>query len=106
MKTFSDVERYEVSLIDGEGNKNHFIGRIRNFEFLSGWNKFIKERAKATEAKDNEKAIHIQYEMMGFLFGVDTAIMKAYSNETIGNIITDYAEFVEKKKTAQVKAEK
>jgi hypothetical protein len=106
MNTFSDVERYEVDLIDSEGNKNHFIARVRNFDFLDTWNKMQDDKQKATKAGDHRKAIQLQYEMMAFLFNVETNVMKVYSDETIVMVINDFASFVTKKTQAQEKTEK
>ena len=106
MKTYSDKERFEVQLVDGEGNTNTFIARVRNYDFVTGWGNLVEERQKAVDEKENEKAIELQYKMIAFLFGVDFAVMKEYSNETIVDVIKDYGEYVQKKRQAQENTEK
>ena len=106
MYNFSDANLFECRLKDEKGDEKNYLGRIRNWEFLKGWNDIIDRRGKAIEEKDTTATNACLYEMVAFLFSVPVAEMRKYSIEMLENIVRSYTGFCTKKTAAQENTEK
>jgi len=100
MRKFSDVERYEVELIDESGKKRTFKARARCFTLLDELDE-MKKRYK--DVKDERKLMESDYEAIAILFGVPSSELKSFSHDLIIQVSNDYTEYRTKKLLPQEK---
>lgn len=98
MNKFSDVERYEVELMDKNGKKKTFKARPRCFDLLDELDK-MRERYK--DVKKEKDKMMSDYEALAILFDVHKDVMTEYSHDLIIQITNDYSEYRRKKLVPQ-----